>query len=135
MSVCYYESNKNDFFTKRKVNKYKFVNVKMISVYINSYKLEVIMNGILTDFCNADVIGYEKETNKYWCKLFENKCCILHIELEIFEKDTNASFVRFVPLVGNEVLVENFVYNFKESIQLYTTSSFIRTCLDRHIGL
>jgi hypothetical protein len=132
MSVCYYEVNNNNFFMRRKipVDNYKFNNIKMITVHLNSDKLINIIKPILSDFCNADVIGFDKRTNKYWCKIFENNCCILNMELEMIYKDKDNSFVRFVLLVGIEVLMNSFISNFKECIQLYKTSSFIRACLD-----
>jgi hypothetical protein len=115
---------------RRSVYNYKFDNVKTITFHLNSDKLTKIIKPILSDFCNADVIGFDSIQNKYWCKIFDNKCCLLNIELEIITKDKDYSFVRFVLLLGTEILMDSFISNFKESIQLYTTSSFIRACLD-----
>ena len=98
-------------------------------------KLTDIIKGILSDFCNATVIGYDKRLNKYWCKIYEKKYCTLHVELEILNKDNEISFVKFIPIIGTDTLIENFVSNFTESIQLYTTSSFIRSCLEGNPGL
>lgn len=136
MSVCYYQMNKNiDFSQRRLERRYRFIDIKLMAFYINSDKLLDIIKGILCDFCNANVIGYDKRTNKYWCKMYEKKYCVLHIELEILRHNNELSFVNVVPLIGTDKLIEEFVSNFKESIQLYTTSSFIRSCLDGYRGL
>ena len=134
MSVCYYESN-TAILSKRVGEKYRFIDIKVIAFYINSNKLVDIIKGILSDFCDATVIGYEKRTNKYWCKKYNNNYCTLHIELEIFNKNNIISLVKFIPLIGTDILIETFMSNFIESIQLYTTSSFIRSCLEGNPGL
>ena len=135
MSVCYYQMKTNNNFSQRKTERYRFIDTKLMAFYINMDKLIDIIKGILSDFCNATVIGYEKITNKYWCKIYENKCCLLHVELEILKHNNELSFIKLVPLIGTDKLIEEFVSNFKESIQLYTTSSFIRSCLDGYRGL
>ena len=134
MSVCYYQANKK-LFSKRVGESYRFIDIKSMAFYINYNKLSDIIKSILADFCNASVIGYERRTNKYWCKTYDDKYCILHIEIEIMNKDNTISIVNFIPLIGTDILIQNFVSNFRESIQLYTTSSFIRSCLDGNLGL
>lgn len=135
MSVCYYQVGNNNNFSPRNLERFSFIDVKIMAFYININKLTDIMKGILSDFCNATVIGYEKRTNKFWCKIYDKKYCSLHIELEILNKCSEVTYVKFIPVIGTDSLVENFVSNFKESIQLYTTSSFIRGLLERNIGL
>lgn len=135
MSVCYYQLDKNDNLSPRKMESYRFIDVKIMAFYINNKKITDIIKSILSDFCNATVIGYEKRTNKYWCKIYEKKFCTLHIELEILSKSSKITFVKFIPLIGTDILIENFMSNFQESIQLYTTSSFIRSCLEGNDGL
>ena len=134
MSLCYYQENKTNF-SQRIFEINELIDVKILAFYININKLSEIMNGILSDFCNATVIGYKKQTNKFWCKIYDKNDCSLHIELEIFNKCNEYTYVRFIPIIGTDSFVENFVSNFKESIQLYTTSSFIRGLLERKNGL
>jgi hypothetical protein len=135
MTTCYFETNTNDFFSRRKLieptDYYNFNKIKTFIFRINYNKLIQIIKNILFDFCNADVIGFDTRTNKYWCKIVENKCCMLNIELEIIRKDNSNSFVSFIPLIGSQSLIENFMTDFKESVQLYNTSCFIKTCLDK----
>ena len=84
MSVCYYQMNTNNF-SQRAVERYRFIDKKLMAFYINADKLLDIIKSILSDFCNASVIGYDRRMNKYWCKIYENKFCTLHVELEIFK--------------------------------------------------
>jgi hypothetical protein len=135
MSICYSLVNKNNNFSQRTLERYRIIDVKIMAFCININKLADIMKGILSDFCNATVIGYEKRTNKFWCKIYDKNNCSLHIELEIVNKCSKITYVKFIPIIGTDLLVENFVSNFTESIQLYTTSSFIRGLLERNIGL
>lgn len=135
MSVCYYQVGQNSNISQRTIERYRFIDVKIMAFYINMNKLTDIIKGILSDFCNATVIGYDKRLNKYWCKIYENKFCTLHVELEIFKHNNDLTFIKLIPLIGTDKLIEEFVLNFKESIQLYTTSSFIRSCLEGYRGL
>lgn len=130
MSACYYEIAKQNNLARRNVEGYKLIDIRMMPFSINYNKLNNIIKNILTEFCDAKVIGYEKMTNKYWCKMYEDNFCSQHIELEILRHTNEITFVKLVPLIGTDSLIENFVLNFKESIQLYTTSSFIRGILD-----
>jgi len=135
MSVCFYQINFNNEISERNLEKYRFIDTKLMAFYINSDKLIDLIQGILSDFCNANVIGYNKETNKYWCKIYDKQYCSLHVELEILKYNNELTFINIVPLIGTDKLIEEFVSNFKESIQLYTTSSFIKSCLDGYRGL
>ena len=67
--------------------------------------------------------------------MYEDKFCQLHIEIEIINKGFEQSQVKISPLYGTSKSIEEFVSNFKESIELYTTSSFIRSCLEGYRGL
>lgn len=135
MSVCYYQVGNNNNFTQRIFERNRFIDVKIMAFYININKLADIMKGILSDFCNATVIGYEKRTNRYWCKVYDKKICSLHIELEISRHTERISFVKMIPIIGTNSLIEIFVSNFKESVELYTTSSFIRNILNEKMCL
>ena len=131
MSISFYQTTPK-LFSKIIEEKYRIIDIKMISFYINHNKLSDIIKGILSEFCNAAVIGFDKRMNKYWCKMYDNnKYCTLHIELEIFNKDNIISVVKIIPLIGTDILIDNFVSNFTESIEVYTSSS----CLEVNIGL
>lgn len=129
MSVCYYKKNINFDFNQRTLERNTCIDIKLMAFYINIDKLLDVIKCILSDFCNANVIGYNKRTNKHWCKMYDKKYCSLHIELEIVKQNNELSFIKIIPIIGTNKLIEEFIANFKESIQLYNTSSFIRSCL------
>jgi hypothetical protein len=152
MSICCYQSddifyqktndrygfiylNDDNKMSKRKLKKFKCIDIKIFEFNINMMKLTKIMNNILTDFCEASVIGYEKKTNKFWCKKYDDKNCSLHMELEISYQELDITIVKFIPVIGRENQIENFVSNFTESIELYRSSPFIRSCLEGTVGL
>ena len=126
-----YENQNN----KRSLKKYKFPSTKLLNVKININNLIKILKNILTDFCDVNIIGYEKRTNKYWCKKYDNNNILFHIELELINECHNSILIKFIPITGTENLIENFVLNFFESIELYKTSSFIKACLEKNCGL
>jgi len=132
MSLCSHQINRDINFTPKRLER---ICKKNILIKINKIDVDSIIKNILLDFCNANVIGYEKNTNRYWCKMYEDKFCQLHIEIEIINKGFEQSQVKISPLYGTSKSIENFVSNFKESIELYTTSSFIRSCLEGYRGL
>lgn len=132
MSLCYHQINRDINFTPRSLER---ISKKDILIKIYKIDVDAIIKNILSDFCNVNVIGYEKSTNRYWCKMYEDKFCQLHIEIEIINKGFEQSQVKISPLYGTSKSIENFVSNFKESIELYTTSSFIRSCLEGYRGL
>lgn len=128
MSVRYY---KRGNISMKSVDTSRYIYTKlMVLLNISINKLLDIVKEILTNFCQAKVVGYNKNTNKYWCKMYDKNCCRLHIELEILKHKDDLSFVNIIPLVGNNILIEEFITNFRESIELYTTSSFIRSCFE-----
>jgi len=132
MSLCCHQINRDINFTPRSLER---ISKKDILIKINKIDVDAIIQNILSDFCNVNVIGYEKSTNRYWCKMYEDKFCQLHIEIEIINKGFEQSQVKISPLYGTSKSIEEFVSNFKESIELYTTSSFIRSCLEGYRGL
>ena len=131
MSIYCYKMKSNDSFSQRSIERTQLIDIKLLFC-INIDNLTEIIKGVLSDFCNADVIGYDKKMNKYWCKTYDKKFCSLHIELEIIKNKNDTSTVKIIPLIGTDILLENFASNFRESIELYTTSSFIRECLARN---
>jgi hypothetical protein len=132
MSLSCNQINRDISFSPRSL---EIISKKDILIKINNIDIDAIIKNILSDFCNANVIGYEKSTNIYWCKMYEDKFCQLHIEIEIINTGFEQTQLKICPLYGTSKSIENFVSNFKESIQLYNTSSFIRKCLEGYRGL
>ena len=132
MSICCHQINRDITFSPRTLER---ISSKDILIKINKINVDAIIKNILSDFCNANVIGYEKSTNRYWCKMYEENFCQLHIEVEIINKSFEQTQVKICPLYGTSKSIENFVSDFKESIELYRTSSFIRACWETNLIL
>lgn len=135
MSVCCHQINRDITLSPRSLEILHRYNITKISLFINKITMDAIIKYILSDVCNASVIGYEKSTNKYWCKIYKEKICQLHIEVEILNKGPTKSEALICPLYGTSTSIENFVSDFKESIELYRTSSFIRACWETNLLL
>lgn len=130
MSVCFYPIHNDKPFSQRNVERFRYINTIKLPIFINKLNIESKIKYILSDFCDASIIGYDRCTDKYWCKIYEGKFCQLHIEVEIFNKGFEISEALIIPLYGTTKSIQNFVSNFKESIELYQSSSFIRGYLD-----
>jgi hypothetical protein len=122
----------NKTFGKTRLEGIKVKEANIYKFNINENDLLKILKNILTDFCDANIIGYNKKTNKHWCKMYNNNNnnCEMYIELEIMFESSNTTMVRFITLIGSNSLIERFVLNFKESIELYLSSTFIKSCLE-----
>jgi hypothetical protein len=66
--------------------------------------------------------------------MYNKNVCVLHTEIEIIEKFIKSD-IKVFPIIGTNILVGNFVLNLRESIELYTTSSFIRASLEGTLSL
>lgn len=132
MSVCYYQKENSELISPRSLERYRFINIEFICFNINKVKLTYVLNKILTEFCDASVIGYKCYNERFWCKTYEDKFCRLHIELEICSQGFDFCEVKIIPLIGTDKLIKNFVSNLTESIELYTTSSFFKAYFDEN---
>lgn len=99
---------------------------------IEKNEMDNIMQFILTNFCNSSVLGYNKHSDNFWCKKYdENIRCILHIEIHTKKKDIGQSEICVKPLIYNLTELQEFMSDFIDSIQIYKSSKFIRN-LSRH---
>lgn len=130
MSICYYEYNKHNKSPRRRREKYRFVDMKMVKFDLSFDSLLNTTKNILPYICKTAVFGYLQKRDKYWCKIFDNKICTLHIELDFIKKDTDKTNIHFIPIIGTDKIIQNFVSNFVELVKSYTTSSFIRVYLN-----
>ena len=102
-----------------------------------TYKLskldfDSIIQRILIDFCNINVLGYDKGEDKYWCKKYNNSSCILQLEIKVISKGCDYSNIKIMPLIGEEDVINLFVMDFNESVQIYKTSNFIKSVLCKY---
>lgn len=130
MSICYYEVNKHNKSPRRRREKYRFVDMKTVNFDVSYDTLLDATKNILPYICKAAVFGYLQKRDKYWCKIYDNKICTLHIELDIVKKDTDKTVINFIPVIGTDKIIKKFIVNFVESVKSYTTSSFIRVYLN-----
>jgi hypothetical protein len=134
MTSCYVMMEKPFAFSPVHLERCMVNCISISNVDIHKKIMNRIIGNILSDFCKASVIGYNQNTNKFWCKTHNKNVCVLHIEIEIIEKLAKSD-IKVVPIVGTNILVENFVSNLRESIELYSSSSFIRASLEGTLGL
>ena len=92
--------------------------------------LSAMLPSILSEFCDATVIGYDQQSGKYWCKIDDRARCSLHVELDIVAHTTHITLVNIEVFKGSASLADNFAIDLAESIHLYTTSPFIRGILN-----
>jgi len=131
MSICYYEQhNKYNKSPRRRREKYRFVDAKMIKFDLSYDTLLDATKNILPYICKAAVFGYLQKRDKYWCKIYDNKICTLHIELGLDKTDTDQTVINFIPVIGTDKIIKKFILNFVELVKSYTTSSFIRVSLN-----
>ena len=131
MSVCCQEPIKKTIVIKpRHLERYRFNNIEML-FNITKSEMEDILHHIFTEFCRVSMIGYESSTGKYWCKVFEKTSnqCQLHFEVEMIEKIDGRTIVRLCPITGTKKLVDSFAADFKETVDLYISSPFMKACL------
>jgi len=131
MSICYYEQvNKYNKSPRRRREKYRFMDMKTINFALTYDSLLEATKHILPRICKTAVFGYLQRRDKYWCKIYDNKICLLYIELGLEKKDTNQTDINFIPIIGTDKIIKKFLFNFVELVKSYTTSSFIRVFLN-----
>jgi len=92
----------------------------------NKYELNHLMQFIIVDLCNADILGYDKSSDYYWCKKYDTLSCILHIEININSIGT----MCITPKIYSQSELETFIYDLIESIDICKTSNFIKHLLE-----
>jgi hypothetical protein len=134
MTSCYIIREKPLTFSPKHLERCISNCINITNINIEKEIMNRIIGNILSDFCNASVIGYNRNSNKFWCKMYTKNVCVLHMEIEIIEKSVQCD-INVFPIIGTTILVENFVSNLCESIELYITSSFIRASLEGRLVL
>jgi hypothetical protein len=134
MTSCYIMREKPFIFSPKHLERCMVNCIHISNIDIQKEVMNRIIINILSDFCSASVIGYNRNDNRFWCKMYNKNICVLHIEIEIIEK-LDKSDIKILPIIGTNILVENFVSNLRESIELYTSSSFIRASLEGRLVL
>lgn len=111
----------------------KLFNINETTIVYNLDKLvlDKIMRGILTEFCYATISGYNKLSDKYWCKKYSGPICELSVEIELISANYSHNYteIKITYLLGKYSERELFLSNFKETLEMYKTSKFIRYIL------
>lgn len=127
-TYCLPQSNKvfNNYSVKSNL-----LNEITIIYNLDKMVLEKIMRGILTEFCYATVSGYNKMLDKYWCKKYSDSMCELSVEIELVSTNYSHNYteIKITYLLGKPDERELFLLNFKETLEMYKSSKFIRYVL------
>jgi hypothetical protein len=117
MTACYYPIKIDDDSTKR--YEFRFMDSIYLHYYIDKTKIEEIIRYILSEYCDISVIGYNKHSDKFWCKRNSKNVCEMHIELEIMKKEFGFSQIKMTPLIGININIKNFIIKLNESLLVY----------------
>lgn len=125
MMACFYPIKYDNIGSRRCREKFRFKDTIKATYSINKFIIDNVIRNILMDECTMSVIGYDKYSNKYWCKKYSDKTCELSLELELsYNNDLNTLEVQFVPLIGHDSDIRNFIFKFNECMMLFDSSIF-----------
>lgn len=130
MSIFQSVESSNYSCKSKKKHKIYMVESVRIQYNIDKYKIQNIMENVLSQQCNMKIYGYNRTSDIYWCKEVTNCICTLYISITIWTHDFNKSFITVTPNIGKEKDVQLFIQKFKNAMQLYQNSSFIREYLE-----
>lgn len=134
MLACYSprpvnENNIGKLLNKQKLQKCRFMHTINLKYREDKDTIDSILKYILANFCQLSVLGFDKSTGKHWCKKFKKITCEMYLEIEVIDLGYDLTEVRIVPIITDIQNVKKFVYDLNEGINLYKTSSFIKSCL------
>ena len=106
----------------------------VLKIELNIQKLENVIRTMLREHCDVSVMGFNSTENFYWCKIEQNKKCMLYTEIKLFDNDHDSCLVVIIndndtnlKYKGqNSTLKNKFINNLSEGFYLYQTSSFSR---------
>jgi hypothetical protein len=113
---------------ENKSNKYFYMENITLRYSINKEKLDLIMCNILIDFCGASVIGYDIKYDKYFCKIYKNNNCELHIEIKLYNEEDTSTQISLIPLIGNKINIKKIVSELDQGCK---SSAFIKSCFEQ----
>lgn len=111
----------------------KHADVHVIRTEINIKKLEDIIRVILREYCDVNVLGFNNSDKFYWCKIEENKRCILYTEIKLVTNDDGSSLIIIInesdlnlKYVGIDKKKHKkiFIDNITEGLYFYQNSAF-----------
>lgn len=113
----------------------------VIKTDLNIRKLEDVIRTILREYCDVTVMGFNSTENLYWCKIEQNKKCLLYTEIRLHANDYESSCIIIINEseanlkfkgINCKKQKTDFINNMVEGVYLYQNSSFsqhyIETC-------
>ena len=119
----------------------KHGDTHIIKTKLNIGKLNDIIRPVLREFCEVNVIGFNNMENFYWCKLEQNRKCVLYSEIRLIANDYDSSVVIIINESDYHLKLRGINQNFKitkinflesinEGLHLYQNSAFARCYID-----
>lgn len=128
--MCFRPVNIKNIYDKK--NEFRFIQIEYIFCNIEKFKLHNLMRYMLLDFCEISIVGYKSNEDIFWCKKYNKTDCKMHVEIEIINKGYFTE-IKIIPIFGKKVIIDDFIENFKECLNLYKNSSFIKFTLESNI--
>jgi hypothetical protein len=114
MTACFYPP----CLLSKSLERFRFLDTIIVKYELNNKKLDDILTTILMNYCKMNIMGYNTDTQKYWCKQNKDTHCDLYIELQIHHYKGN-DFIRLNPLIGCDLHIKKIVNQLKHAIELY----------------
>jgi hypothetical protein len=112
-----YQQSKKQIKIEEKI-KYICNNIN-IFYDLSKTTIDKIINLQLIQFCNSYIVGYDKNDDKYWCKKYYKKQCVLHIEMKLFDKGYDLTQVNLRAQLFTDKTIEDFKIDLNDTINLY----------------
>lgn len=128
MQACFYSTPRSDIFSSRKVERFRFLDEINLMYKIDKTVIDDVLKHILMNNCNVSVVGYNINTDKYWCKIYKNRTCELDLEIYVKGLYFDASELNITLLTGETKVIKKFIESLDKGLQLFQTSSFIKLC-------
>ena len=95
--------------------------IEDITIYSSLKKTEIerIILLLLSQKCGMNVIGYNKDTDEYWCKNVKNNTINSYYKLILYGYDFNITTIKIEPLIGTKQSVKKFELALKTAILDY----------------
>jgi len=125
MMACFYPIKCDNIGSRRCREKFRFKDTVKATYSISRHIIDNVIRNILLDVCSMTIIGYYNYSNKYWCKKYADKICELNLELELsYNNETNILEILFVPLIGNDSNIRQFIGKFNECMMLFDFATY-----------
>ena len=124
MSVCFYPTPRSDIYSPRKIERYRFINEINLTYKIDKNVINDALQYILMNNCNVSVVGFNTNTNKYWCKIYGKSTCKLYLEIYVKGLYFDACELHITPLTGETNFIKKFIEDMDKGLQLFQTPSY-----------